>query len=120
MLRRQDSGNFHSIGFAQFLFVGLMATMLLPIVLSMGMLTAPAYINVALQTGPMLAGPGIANSTANMLIFYFAVAKILGADSKRTGFASIFTRLHGRRLMQVQVILCILLGVLVLIEPAVV
>lgn len=87
-----------------FLFVGLVATMALSILLGMGMPTAPAYINVALLIGPMLASLGIANFTANMFIFYFAVAsaitppvaiaafaaaEISGADPMRTGFAAV-------------------------------
>ncbi|TDK41129.1 TRAP transporter fused permease subunit [Antarcticimicrobium luteum] len=89
---------------ALFLFVALLATMLMAILLGMGMPTVPAYINVALLMAPMLVGLGIASFTANMFIFYFAVASaitppvavaafaassITGADPMRTGIASV-------------------------------
>jgi len=89
---------------APFLFLALLATMLMAILLGMGMPTVPAYINVALLMGPMLVGLGIATFTANMFIFYFAVASaitppvavaafaassITGADPMRTGLASV-------------------------------
>lgn len=89
---------------AGFLMLALMVTMLLAILLGMGMPTVPAYINVALLMGPMLAGLGIANFTAHMFIFFFAVASaitppvavaafaaasITGADPMRTGFAAL-------------------------------
>ncbi|GAA6202816.1 TRAP transporter fused permease subunit [Aquicoccus sp. SU-CL01552] len=89
---------------ALFLFLALMATMLMAILLGMGMPTVPAYINVALLMGPMLVGLGIASFTANMFIFYFAVASaitppvavaafaassITKADPMRTGIASV-------------------------------
>ncbi len=78
--------------------------MLMAILLGMGMPTVPAYINVALLMGPMLVGLGIASFTANIFIFYFAVASaitppvavaafaassITGADPMRTGIASV-------------------------------
>ena len=87
-----------------FLFVALFAAMLMAIVLGMGMPTVPAYINVALLMGPMLIGLGIANFTAHMFIFNFAVASaitppvavaafaassITKADPMRTGFAAV-------------------------------
>jgi len=89
---------------AVFLFLALLATMLMAILLGMGMPTVPAYINVALLMGPMLVGLGIASFTANMFIFYFAVASaitppvavaafaassITKADPMRTGLASV-------------------------------
>ncbi|MCA0872936.1 TRAP transporter fused permease subunit [Seohaeicola saemankumensis] len=89
---------------AFFLFLALFATMVMAIVLGMGMPTVPAYINVALLMGPMLVGLGIADFTANMFIFYFAVASaitppvavaafaaasITKADPLRTGFAAV-------------------------------
>ncbi|MBR9651960.1 TRAP transporter permease [Thalassovita aquimarina] len=87
-----------------FLFVALAATMVMAILLGMGMPTVPAYLNVALLMGPMLAGLGIAQFTAHMFIFYFAVASaitppvaiaafaaasITKADPMRTGVASV-------------------------------
>ncbi|MEZ5753065.1 MAG: TRAP transporter fused permease subunit [Paracoccaceae bacterium] len=87
-----------------FLFVALLATMALAVFLGMGMPTVPAYLNVALLMGPLLAGLGIANFTAHMFIFYFAVASaitppvavaafaaasITGADPMRTGVSAV-------------------------------
>ena len=87
-----------------FLFFALFVTMLLAILLGMGMPTVPAYINVALLMGPMLVGLGIANFTAHMFIFYFAVASaitppvavaafaaatITNADPMATGFSAV-------------------------------
>ena len=89
---------------ALFLFVALLATTVMAILLGMGMPTVPAYINVGLLMGPMLVGLGIANFTANMFIFYFAVASaitppvavaafaassITRADPMRTGLAAV-------------------------------
>ncbi|MEL6236609.1 MAG: TRAP transporter large permease subunit, partial [Pseudomonadota bacterium] len=86
------------------LFVALAVTMLLAVLLGMGMPAVPAYINVALLMGPLLAGLGIANFTAHMFIFYFAVASaitppvaiaafaaasITKADPMRTGFSAV-------------------------------
>ncbi|MHA6264895.1 TRAP transporter fused permease subunit [Arenibacterium sp. CAU 1754] len=87
-----------------FLFLALLGTMIMAIILGMGMPTVPAYINVALLMGPMLVGLGIANFTANMFVFYFAVASaitppvavaafaassITKADPMRTGLAAV-------------------------------
>ncbi|WP_370208378.1 TRAP transporter permease [Pararhodobacter marinus] len=87
-----------------FLFVALLVTMFLAILLGMGMPTVPAYLNVALLMGPLLAGLGIANFTAHMFIFYFAVASaitppvaiaafaaasITKADPMMTGFSAV-------------------------------
>jgi TRAP transporter 4TM/12TM fusion protein len=87
-----------------FLFIALLAAMTMAVLLGMGMPTVPAYINVALLMGPMLVGLGIASFTANMFIFYFAVASaitppvavaafaaasITKADPMRTGVAAV-------------------------------
>lgn len=87
-----------------FLFIALLVTMGLAVLLGMGMPTVPAYLNVALLMGPLLAGLGIANFTANMFIFYFAVASaitppvavaafaaasITKADPMATGFSAV-------------------------------
>ncbi|MEO0938026.1 MAG: TRAP transporter fused permease subunit [Pseudomonadota bacterium] len=89
---------------AAFLFLALTLTMLLAVLLGMGMPAVPAYINVALLMGPMLAGLGIATFTAHMFIFYFAVASaitppvavaafaaasITRADPMRTGLSAV-------------------------------
>ena len=58
-------------------FVALLTTMGLAVLLGMGMPAVPAYINVALLMGPVLAGLGLATFTANMFIFYFAVASAI-------------------------------------------
>ncbi|MEM9062305.1 MAG: TRAP transporter fused permease subunit [Pseudomonadota bacterium] len=71
-----------------FLFLALMVTMLLAILLGMGMPTVPAYINVALLMGPMLAGLGIATFTAHMFIFYFAVASAITPPVAIAAFAA--------------------------------
>ena len=60
-------------GSTLFQFVALAMTMGIAILLGMGMPSVPAYINVALLMGPVLAGLGIATFTAHMFIFYFAV-----------------------------------------------
>jgi TRAP-type uncharacterized transport system fused permease subunit len=87
-----------------FMFIALLATMIMAILLGMGMPTVPAYINVALLMGPMLVGLGIATFTAHMFVFYFAVASaitppvaiaafaaasITKTDPMRTGFAAV-------------------------------
>ncbi|MEC9344346.1 MAG: TRAP transporter large permease subunit, partial [Pseudomonadota bacterium] len=87
-----------------FLFAALFVTMILAILLGMGMPTVPAYVNVALLMGPLVTGLGIAPFTANMFIFFFAVASaitppvavaafaaasITRADPMTTGFAAV-------------------------------
>lgn len=89
-------------GFFQFL--ALAVTMLLAILLGMGMPAAPAFINVSLLMGPVLAGLGLSIFTANMFIFYFAAASaitppvalaayaaasITKADPIMTGFSAV-------------------------------
>lgn len=58
-------------------FLALAVTMLLAVLLGMGMPAVPAYINVSLLMGPVLAGLGISIFTANMFIFYYAVASAI-------------------------------------------
>ena len=87
-----------------FLFAALVVTMLMAILLGMGMPTVPAYVNVALLMGPLVVGLGIADFTAHMFIFFFAVASaitppvavaafaaatITRADPMATGFAAV-------------------------------
>ena len=60
-----------------FQFIALLTTMALAILLGMGMPAVPAYINVALLMGPVLAGLGLSIFTAHMFIFYFAVASAI-------------------------------------------
>ena len=84
--------------------VALLVTMLIAILLGMGMPAVPAYVNVALLMGPVLAGLGLSLFTAHMFIFYFAVASaitppvavaaiaaasITKADAMRTGVSAV-------------------------------
>ncbi|MCB1389975.1 MAG: TRAP transporter fused permease subunit [Rhodobacteraceae bacterium] len=71
-----------------FLLAALLVTMLLAILLGMGMPTVPAYLNVALLMGPLLSGLGIANFTAHMFIFYFAVASAITPPVAVAAFAA--------------------------------
>lgn len=73
-LRSLDLGG---SGSGVFQFVALLTTMALAVLLGMGMPAVPAYINVALLMGPVLAGLGLATFTAHMFIFYFAVASAI-------------------------------------------
>ena len=71
-----------------FQLIALMITMLLAVLLGMGMPAVPAYINVALLMGPLLIGLGIANFTAHMFIFYFAVASAITPPVALAAFAA--------------------------------
>lgn len=73
-LRSLDLAN---SGSGLFQFIALFTTMALAVLLGMGMPAVPAYINVALLMGPVLAGLGMATFTAHMFIFYFAVASAI-------------------------------------------
>lgn len=73
-LRSLDLAN---SGSGLFQFIALLTTMALAVLLGMGMPAVPAYINVALLMGPVLAGLGLATFTAHMFIFYFAVASAI-------------------------------------------
>ena len=73
-LRALDLGG---SGSGVFQFVALLTTMGLAVLLGMGMPAVPAYINVALLMGPVLAGLGLSIFTAHMFIFYFAVASAI-------------------------------------------
>ena len=70
------------------LFMALLLTMIMAVLLGMGMPSVPAYINVALLMGPMLAGLGIATFTAHMFIFYFAVASAITPPVAIAAFAA--------------------------------
>lgn len=72
-----QSLNLGSGGSTLFQFIALFTTMALAVLLGMGMPAVPAYINVALLMGPLLAGLGLSIFTANMFIFYFAVASAI-------------------------------------------
>ncbi|MEC7765003.1 MAG: TRAP transporter fused permease subunit [Pseudomonadota bacterium] len=71
-----------------FLFFALVLTMVLAVLLGMGMPAVPAYINVALLMGPVLSGLGIANFTAHMFIFYFAIASAITPPVAIAAFAA--------------------------------
>ena len=75
-------------GSVLFQFIALFITMLLAVLLGMGMPAVPAYINVALLMGPLLIGLGIATFTANMFIFYFAVASAITPPVALAAFAA--------------------------------
>jgi len=87
-----------------YLMLALTCAMFCAILLGMGMPTVPAYVNVALLLGPLLAKLGVSFFTAHMFVFYFAVASaitppvavaafaaasITGAEPMRTGFAAV-------------------------------
>lgn len=87
-----------------YLMLALTCAMFCAIVLGMGMPTVPAYVNVALLLGPLLANLGVSFFTANMFVFYFAVASaitppvavaafaaasITRTEPMRTGFAAV-------------------------------
>ncbi|MYK60227.1 MAG: TRAP transporter large permease subunit, partial [Rhodospirillaceae bacterium] len=69
-------------------FMALAMTMLLAVLLGMGMPAVPAYVNVALLMGPVLAGLGISIFTAHMFIFYFAVASAITPPVAIAAFAA--------------------------------
>ena len=60
-----------------YLMLALVSAMFCAILLGMGMPTVPAYVNVALLLGPLLAQLGVSFFTANMFVFYFAVASAI-------------------------------------------
>ena len=75
-------------GSTAFQLIALFVTMLIAILLGMGMPAVPAYVNVALLMGPVLAGLGIATFTAHMFIFYFAVASAITPPVALAAFAA--------------------------------
>ena len=83
-----QSWNLGQGGSGTFQLVALFMTMLIAILLGMGMPAVPAYINVALLMGPVLAGLGIATFTAHMFIFYFAVASAITPPVALAAFAA--------------------------------
>lgn len=75
-------------GSVAFSLMALLVTMLIAILLGMGMPAVPAYVNVALLMGPVLAGLGISVFTAHMFIFYFAVASAITPPVALAAFAA--------------------------------
>lgn len=88
VLQWLQSLNLGSGGSVLFQFLALFVTMLLAVLLGMGMPAVPAYINVALLMGPVLAGLGVSIFTANMFIFYFAVASAITPPVALAAFAA--------------------------------
>lgn len=84
-LQSLELGQGGSVGFQ---LIALFVTMFIAILLGMGMPAVPAYINVALLMGPVLAGLGIATFTAHMFIFYFAVASAITPPIALAAFAA--------------------------------
>lgn len=71
-----------------YLLMALLVTMALAVLLGMGMPTVPAYLNVALLMGPLLVSLGIANFTAHMFVFFFAVASAITPPVAVAAFAA--------------------------------
>ncbi len=71
-----------------FQMLALALTMLLAVLLGMGMPAVPAYVNVALLMGPVLAGLGLSIFTAHMFVFYFAVASAITPPVAIAAFAA--------------------------------
>jgi len=88
VLQWLQSLNLGGGGSVLFQFLALFVTMLLAVLLGMGMPAVPAYINVALLMGPVLAGLGISIFSANMFIFYFAVASAITPPVAVAAFAA--------------------------------
>lgn len=81
-------GEKYVIGGALYLMLALVVTMFATILLGMGMPTLPAYVNVILIIGPLLAALGTANFTAHMFVFYFAVASAITPPVAIAAFAA--------------------------------
>lgn len=71
-----------------YLMLALFIAMIATILLGMGMPTLPAYVNVILIIGPLLAALGTSFFTAHMFIFYFAVASAITPPVAIAAFAA--------------------------------
>lgn len=71
-----------------YLMLALVCAMFCAILLGMGMPTVPAYVNVALLLGPLLTSLGVSYFTANMFVFYFAVASAITPPVAVAAFAA--------------------------------
>jgi TRAP transporter 4TM/12TM fusion protein len=71
-----------------YLMLALTCAMGCAILLGMGMPTVPAYVNVALLLGPLLANLGVSFFTAHMFVFYFAVASAITPPVAIAAFAA--------------------------------
>ena len=80
--------NLGSTGPIMIQLTALLLTMMIAVLLGMGMPAVPAYINVALLMGPVLAGLGLGVFTAHMFIFYFAVASAITPPVALAAFAA--------------------------------
>ena len=76
------------IGGALYLMLALVVAMIATILLGMGMPTLPAYVNVILIIGPLLAALGTSNFTAHMFVFYFAAASAITPPVAIAAFAA--------------------------------
>ena len=73
---------------ALYLILALVVAMIATILLGMGMPTLPAYVNVILIIGPLLAALGTSYFTAHMFVFYFAVASAITPPVAIAAFAA--------------------------------
>lgn len=73
---------------ALYLMLALVVGMVATIMLGMGMPTLPAYVNVILIIGPLLAALGTSFFTAHMFVFYFAVASAITPPVAIAAFAA--------------------------------
>jgi len=73
---------------ALYLMLALVVAMIATIMLGMGMPTLPAYVNVILIIGPLLAALGTSFFTAHMFVFYFAVASAITPPVAIAAFAA--------------------------------
>lgn len=71
-----------------YLMIALLSAMMCAILLGMGMPTVPAYVNVALLLGPLLANLGVSFFTAHLFVFYFAVASAITPPVAIAAFAA--------------------------------
>lgn len=76
------------IGGALYLLLALLMAMVATMLLGMGMPTLPAYVNVVLIIGPLLAALGTSNFAAHMFVFYFAVASAITPPVAIAAFAA--------------------------------
>ena len=81
-------GHEFNIDGALYLMLALVVAMVATIMLGMGMPTLPAYVNVILIIGPLLAALGTSYFTAHMFVFYFAVASAITPPVAIAAFAA--------------------------------
>lgn len=81
-------GEQFTIGGALYLMLALFVAMVATVLLGMGMPTLPAYVNVVLIIGPLIAALGTSFFTAHMFIFYFAVASAITPPVAIAAFAA--------------------------------